>query len=241
MTLKSTVAVGLLFVMAGCASVQPHGLGKDVVVDLANRDLPGVQKLAWVGYTVNVDCESGCTLTQEAQQKLAQDLAQKSFQSFDRELRASFKPIQVLTTQETTSNAAFGAVIPDDSFTSRIGRWFEHLKLSPAARATASAAGLKSIDPSELGWSGENHLQKLAQGLNVDGVLVGHLKVSIGKNNEREVSGPKIWIFAAKKAKSIAAARLRRHWKIDSTDLKGIDAMAKAYSDRFAEEVRSVQ
>lgn len=246
--------------ITGCASVQPlsqvadrarqpRGLGKDVVVDIANRDLPNVHKLAWVSYTVSVDCESGCTLTHDEQQKIAQDLAKQSFTSFDRELRASFKPIQVLTTQESTANAAFAAEIPNDSLTSRIGRWFERLKLSPAARAIATAQGLKTINPNELGWSGENHLQKLAQNMNVDGVLVGHLKVNVGKHNELEVTGPKIWIFAAKKAKNIATARLRQPWRAEASDLQGttaqgaasIAAIAKSYSDRFAEEIRSVQ
>ncbi|HRK01102.1 MAG TPA: hypothetical protein PLH57_00430 [Oligoflexia bacterium] len=263
---KIIASATLLAAFVGCASVQPldqiaarakqpRGFANEVVVDTSSRSVGGIKKLAWAGYTVTLECEAKCNLTREEQRKIAEQLASQSFESFDRELRANFassaEEIQIQEVNETTSATFFAQEIRTESLTSRIGKWFEKLKLNHEPPVSVSPSGLKTLNPNEIGWSGETSLQKLGQALGVDGVLVGHVKVMVSGEGESdsallEIDGPKLWVFSSKRASGIAAARLRQSWSphtADRTtlDLNGIDVVAKAYSEQFVRELRTIR
>ncbi|MEW6055252.1 MAG: hypothetical protein AB1540_01450 [Bdellovibrionota bacterium] len=265
------LALGLVvLVFSACSTVyplksmakrtsDPRVFRSDIRVDTASRDVGKLQKIAWAAYSVNFDCANECGYAEEEQKALAKEIAETSFAALDREIRKallSHDPAvsrSVLDTASTVRLAAFAQEIKTDSYRSTVNRWLAKLGLNKSSEIKATAQNLKYLDPSEIGWSGEESLAKLGQSLGVDGVLVGHIRVSVDspkesgaeKRSALKIQGPKVWIFSATSAKAIAMAELRPNWQLDrqssdgqSLDWTGLDDVASGFSSRVAQALK---
>jgi hypothetical protein len=212
---SAIVATGLVFGLTACSSVypltsvanrtsDPRSLEQDVTVDISSRDTAGLKKLAWVAYSVTFDCQKECSYTTAEREQLAREIAETSFAAFDRELRHALASERDLAdSTAVTAKPEFAREIQTDSFRKTVSRWFARLGLAPSPQVVASAGKLKAVDPSELGWSGAQNLAALGRDLGVDGVLVGHVLVTVpestGDKEEQKrlvAQGPLLWLYA---------------------------------------------
>lgn len=234
--LASVVSCSTVYPLKNVAkrAAEPRTLKRDVHVDTASRDIGRMQSVAWVAYAATFECAKDCTYSDEERTRLSRDIAEASFAALDRELRkalgSSNRTLQ--NVDETLKTPAFGtAVIEIESYASKVGRWFERLGLVRATEATVAARGLKTVNPNELGWSGEESLSRLGRKLGVDAVAVGHLRITVengaeGQPSRLVVQGPKIWFFSAHAAKSLVVAELRPGWKLETPSAGALDVVA---------------
>lgn len=154
------------------------------------------RRLAWVGYSVSVGCETDCKVSGAEQKKIAEQIANRSFASLNQEVGKTNPLSQIQKVKETVSTEAFkNADIKNGSLRSKVSRWFDHLKLSQSTTVTAN--GLRAVNPDELGWAGEESLRKLAHDLGVSGTIVGRVDVKLGARGEVVSEQPKFWVFNA--------------------------------------------
>lgn len=239
--------------VSGCASVYPlqeFAKHSAVRVDTASRDIGAIKRLAWAGYTVVFECDRQCPYTVEERTRLAQEIADRSFDAFDNELRNQLGDRAIQDVALTTQLESFtSAQVRTESYQSRVGQWLEKLGFTRAPLISVSARGLKTVSPNEIGWSGEETLMALGQKLHVDGVLVGQVRVRLDEEERAQnqanalvIDGPKLWLFSSHKAKSVAVAELTRQWMLERTsqgvlNWSGLSALATNFSSRFAQEL----
>ena len=215
----------------------------EVRVDTASRDIGRMQSVAWVAYTATFECEKDCPYSAEERARISQEVAENSFAALDRELRKGLGVTNrtLQNVDETLKSTAFtSAVIEVESYKSRVGRWFERLGLVRSTNSTVTARGLKSVNPSELGWSGEESLSRLGQKLGVDAVAVGHLLITVENSDTKKlaVQGPKIWFFSSQAAKSLVIAERYLSLPLElSNNRNTFDAVATDFGVRIAHAV----
>lgn len=248
------VVVLLLFAMlSGCSTIYPlagvakrtedaRTLKSDVRVDTASRELSDVRSMAWAAYTVSFECERQCPYSVDERKRVAQEIADASFVALDREIRLALGGRTLQDPAATARLAAFAnAAVRADSYQSRVGQWLTKLGLGRTPVVNVTARGLKAVNPSEIGWSGEESLMTLGRALAVDAVLVGHVRVTLDEDGKGFVIlGPKLWLFSANKAKTVAVAELRPNWRLSRTaqgalDWNGLDPVASAFSRRISQ------
>lgn len=217
--------------LSACSSVHPldrlakrislneKSAENDVSLDTSSREtVAQMKKLAWASFTVSFECPKQCPYAEAERAQLAQEIAESGFVAFDREIRKALGTSRdLLEASDTVSQPAFSKEIAQRSFKTTVSRWLSRLGLSQSQDVTATAEGLKSINPNELGWSGGESLGELGRGLGVDGVLVGHIQVTpdLDSGSERKlvINGPKIWLFSSKSSNAVAVAGLRPSWR----------------------------
>jgi hypothetical protein len=223
-----------------------RALKHDVRVDTASREVGSLHSVAWVAFSAVFECSKDCPFSLQEQKTIASLVASQSFTALDRELRRAFSNSQrvLAPVEETVHHSAFqSAHIETDSYRSRVGRWLDKLGLSRAPEVTVTAAGLKGVNPSELGWSGEQGLKVLGDKLGVDAVAVAHLRLSVQTIDDKPqvvVTGPKLWLFSSRVAKSVAVAELRPNWHLEALqniDSTSLGKVASGFSARLAAEL----
>ncbi len=201
-------------------SANPYSLEQDVSVDTTRGDNGQLKRLAWAAYSVTFDCPKNCPYTAQERTALAAEIAERSFLSFDREIRQAFQgEREVADAAATVQHPAFAQELKTKSYKSTVSMWVARLGLSRAAEVSASAQGLKTVNPSELGWSGGKSLSAFGKALGVDGVLVGHLVVTPSSDSKEPrrlvIKGPKFWLFSSTSEIPLAVAGLRPTWRLD--------------------------
>lgn len=250
--------IGLL-ALTGCSSVYPleklakrtddkRNLRSDVRVDIASREIGAIKSIAWAGYTVTFECERQCPYAVEERTRIAQEIADRSFDALDGELRLKLGERTVQDVALTTQLESFSsAQVRTESYQSRVGQWLEKLGFTRSPLISVSARGLKTVSPNEIGWSGEETLMALGQKLNVDGVLVAQVRVRLDEETRGEdqsnalvIDGPKLWLFSSHKAKSVAVAELRPRWAVERNatgglNWNGLATLASKFTLRLAD------
>lgn len=231
---EAVVAAALGVAVAGCSSIypldgvarraeDPYKLQQDVTIDTFDRDSANFKQMAWAAYSVTFRCKKDCPYTVEERKALAAEIAERSFSAFDREIRTAFgSNHQILETAEVVKSAAFARELKTYSFKSTVARWMKRFGLSSSPDVTATAQNLKTVDPSELGWSGGKSLAELGKSLGVEGLLVAHIWVTPSEDAKEPkrlvINGPKIWLFSTQSAQAVAVAGLKPTWRLDPVE-----------------------
>lgn len=265
---KILILVSALLILPSCSTVYPLGsvakreldprlASRDIAVETSVKSGGRIRNLAWAAFSVTFDCPKSCPFTVEERSALSREIADASFDAFDKSIRRVMgSDRNILQTEETVRSSAFAHDIKSDSFRLRVSHWFERLGLSRNPEVTVSAKNLKSVNPEELGWSGGQSLAALGKSLGVDGVLVGHIRVTPDPNAKKEngtekkivITGPKLWVFSSNDGMPIAVARLRLSWRPDprlegavqnmgQLNLKGLEDVALGFSSRVADAI----
>ncbi|MBI3554875.1 MAG: hypothetical protein HY074_01265 [Deltaproteobacteria bacterium] len=230
-------------------TANPYSLEQDVSVDTTRGDNDQVKHLAWAAYSVTFDCPKNCPYSTQEREALAAEIAERSFQAFDREIRQAFgaesSAREVQSVAATVGSPAFAPELKTNSYKTTVSRWVARLGLSRAAEVNASAQGLKSVNPSELGWSGGQSLASLGKALGVDGVLVGHILVTPSEDSKEPrrlvIRGPKIWLFSSTSEIPLAVAGLRPTWRLDPMLRSGATELVQPARLSAAKELRELR
>jgi hypothetical protein len=197
-------AIFAVLSLGACATSRP--------ATSANSDWrENVRNLAWASYGVGVECALRCAYSAEELKSIAQTIANQTFPILDEKLRKTvgvpLEPIAQTIGAPDYSNtiaaeAPYGAV---KVLVGQIGH------TGPIV-ARAGARGMKWIDPDSFGWPGPESIAALGRKLDVEGMLVGYVRVVADSSEVDEfppekkltVFGPKLWIYSTESAQAVA-------------------------------------